>query len=101
MYLKNKGIVYIFIVVLYIFGLKLVDLMIKNDFNALLDEGVRVVENNLSNEERGGLGLNNKLRFISLSQKLKYVPYVEYKLRYCHKYIFTDNYPEKEFIYYF
>ena len=100
MYLRNKGIIYIISVLLFYITLVFIDKRIEKDFNELLKTAIKTVEKNLSSEERGSLGLNPKLTYISLSLKLEYVPYIDYKLRYCHKYILLDKYPEKTFRYY-
>ena len=100
MFLNYKILIYFLSPLLFSVSCKLIDKKIDNDFSVLVVEAKKTVEKNLANEERASLNLNSKIRYIALNTNLVYIPYIEYKLRYCYSYVLKEGSPEKTFLYY-
>lgn len=100
MFQKFRNTLFVFLPILFLVSCFIVDKKIDKDFTSLIEEAKKTIEKNLSNEERASLNLNSKIRYIALNYNVQILPYIEYKLRYCHSYLLKNGYPEIVFRYY-
>lgn len=96
---ENNVLVLLLLPLILFYSLKTSDKRIDKDFDLLVKDGQKQVEENLSSEQRASFNLSPKLHYVQLSF-VNSKDYIKYKLKYVYSYITKEGQPEKIFYYY-